>query len=184
MNTIIETKRLLLREILESDAQDLFELDADPEVHKYLGNKPVKTMDETVNMIKHIHRQYRELGIGRWAVIEKNSNEFVGWSGLKYETSFRNEFPYYDLGYRLKKKFWGKGIATETARECITYGFEKLGLIELFAAAQIANEASNKILQKVGFQCLETFDYDGAPCYWYRLKKSDWQHTLTFPGAK
>jgi len=174
MKVFIETERLLLREIIEADAQGLYELDSDPEVHKYLGNKPVQNIETSRDIIKHIRKQYEENGIGRWAIIEKATNEFIGWTGLKYEKNIRANQHYYDLGYRIKRKYWGKGIATETAVESLKYGFNQLNIREICAAAHRENAASNKILTNLGFKFLETFEYDGAIHNWYELKKADW----------
>lgn len=175
MQVYIETNRLILREIEESDIQGIFELDSDPEVHKYLGKKPIKSLQESKAIIRYIRKQYEEAGIGRWAVIDKMTNEFIGWSGLKYEKEVRQEMNYYDLGYRLKKKFWGRGIATETALVSLNYGFQTMGLNEIYAGAHIENIASNKVLQKVGLNFIETFEYDGAPHHWYKITKNDRQ---------
>ena len=178
MKIFIETNRLILRAIEESDVQGIFELDSDPEVHKYLGRKPIKSMEEAKTIIRYIQNQYAENGIGRWAVIDKATNEFVGWSGLKYEKEVREEMDYYDLGYRLKKKFWGKGIATETALESLKYGFQVLNLEEIYAGAHIDNIGSNKVLQKVGLKFIETFEYDKAPHHWYKINKNEWQEGM------
>ena len=78
-----ETERLILREILDTDEDAFFEMDADPEVHRYLGNNPVKTKEEIKAAIKFIRQQYIDNGIGRWALIEKSTGEFVGWGGMK-----------------------------------------------------------------------------------------------------
>ena len=126
-------------------------------------------------IIEHIRKQYDENGIGRWAIIDKSSHDFIGWTGLKYEQNIREELNYYDLGYRLKRKYWGKGIATETATASLKYGFTTLNLKEICAAADIENIASNKILTKIGLEFLETFEFDGTTCNWYQLKKSDWE---------
>ena len=174
MKVFVETERLHLREILESDIQNFFELDSDPEVHKYLGNNPVTEIKEVEGMIKNIRKQYTENGIGRWAIVNKINNEFIGWSGLKYEKQLRKDFNYYDLGYRLKRKFWGSGFATEAALASLKFGFGEFKLNEIFAAAHIENDASNKILQKVGLKFVETFEYEGEVCNWYKIEKADW----------
>jgi ribosomal-protein-alanine N-acetyltransferase len=175
MQIYIETERLILRKIEEYDLQGIFELDSDPEVHRYLGEKPIKSIEESKSIVNYIRKQYEEDGIGRWAVVDKMTNEFIGWSGLKYEKEVRKEMFYYDLGYRLKKKFWGKGIATETALESLKYGFQVMNLEEIYAGAHIENIASNKVLQKVGLKYIETFEYDSAPHHWYKISKSEWQ---------
>lgn len=111
MNIIIETERLILRKLEYADENDLFEMDADPAVHLYIENNPVKTIDEIQHTIKMLKQQYKENGIARWAVVDKLSNECVGWSGLKYfNQTVNNHRNFYDLGYRFKKKHWGKGL--------------------------------------------------------------------------
>lgn len=77
----------------------MFKMDSDREVHHYLGNNPFKTLSESKANIKFIRQQYIENGIGRWAVIEKESGNFIGWAGLKLITdSCNNRSGYYDLG--------------------------------------------------------------------------------------
>lgn len=174
MNIHLETKRLILRDIRESDVQGMFELDSDPEVHRYLGNNPVSTIEQSEKVIQYIHKQYKENGIGRLAVIDKASGEFMGWSGLKLEDVIRKEGPYYDLGYRFKRKCWGKGIATESAIASLQFGFEQLKLEEICAAADVNNIGSNKVLQKVGMRWVETFEFEGFDNNWYRLRRMDW----------
>lgn len=169
MDVHIETQRLLLRDVRKADVQGFFELDSDPEVHTYLGNNPVKHIEESEKTIQHILQHYVQNGLGRLAVIEKATGAFMGWSGLKYETVIRPESPYYDLGYRLKKAYWGQGVATEAAIASLEYGFQTLGLKEICAAASIRNIASNKVLQKVGLEWMETFEYEGEVCNWYRM---------------
>lgn len=171
MKIIAETQRFLLREITEDDLKDMYELDSNPEVHKYLGKKPVTSMEQSEKIIAYIRRQYKDYGIGRWAVIDKETCEFAGWSGLKYETELRENFNYYDLGYRLKQKFWGRGIATETSFKALEYAWDTLRLKEIYAAADVENIGSNKVLKKVGMQCVDTFKYKGILLNWYQIKK-------------
>lgn len=83
MEVFVQTERFLLREIVPEDEAALYKLDSDVEVHRYLGSKPVKTIEEVREVIKFIRKQYDENGIGRWAIIDKTTGEFVGWSGLK-----------------------------------------------------------------------------------------------------
>ena len=170
MTIHIETQRLIMRDIEPEDAQGIFALDSDPEVHRYLGNNPIKTLDQACDIISHIRRQYIENGIGRWAVIEKESGLFVGWSGLKLEQEVRVGVSYHDIGYRLRKEFWGKGFATETAIESIRYGFEQLGYPQISAAAHVDNLGSNRVLQKAGLVVEETSELDGDLHHWYTIR--------------
>ena len=170
----LETQRFILRNIEDSDVQGIFDLDSDPEVQRYLGLPPITSMEEAEGIVRYIQGQYESYGIGRWAVIEKASGEFVGWSGLKFETEVREEMDYYDLGYRLKRKFWGQGIATETSIAALDHGFKTLRLPKIYAGAHVDNIASNKVLQKMGMKHLETFMFEGKPHHWYRIRPEEW----------
>ena len=98
----IETERLILRDFLETDQADLFELDSDPEVHRYLGNRPVKTIDEIKTVIHMVRQQYLDNQIGRWMMVEKATGNVLGWAGLKYIGNTMNSTShFYDVGYRL-----------------------------------------------------------------------------------
>jgi|MGYP000735870297 [ribosomal protein S5]-alanine N-acetyltransferase len=176
MKIFVETKRLILREILPTDIDGLFELDSDPEVHKYLGNKPIKDKTQIVDIINFIRQQYIDNGIGRWAIIDKKTNDFIGWTGLKLVTELTNNHQnYYELGYRLIKRYWGQGIATETALASLKFAFDKLKTDEVYAIADCTNNGSNKILQKVGLQFIETFDHNGIKHNWYKINRTEFE---------
>lgn len=175
MGIFAETDRLILREILPEDEESLFLLDSDPEVHLFLGNNPIKKIEEARNVIEFIRQQYVDNGIGRWAVIEKETAEFIGWSGLKLITEItNNHVNYYDLGYRLIKKYWGKGYATETAYASLCYAFTQLDVKEVFAIADVRNLSSKKVLEKVGLNIIGTFDYQGLKHFWFKIEKDVW----------
>lgn len=176
MKIFKETERFILREILPEDADGMFELDSDPDVHRYLGNNPIVSKKQSIDTIHFIRQQYIDNGVGRWAIIDKKTNEFVGWTGLKFVTDLTNNHQnYYDLGYRLRKKYWGQGIAAETAIASLDYAFETLKLDEVFAAASCENEASNRILRKVGLNFIGTFYYDNIKCNWYKIEKQEYE---------
>lgn len=173
MNITFATPRLILRPVKLSDIDDFFDLDSNPNVHKFLGNNPVKTKAQSKEMITAILKQYADYGMGRLAIIKKDTNEFIGWSGIKYEQNVRQEFNYYDLGYRLKEQFWGKGYATEAALASLKYGFNTLKLKVICAAAEANHIASNTILKKIGMQPSGIFEFDNALCNWYIIKNSN-----------
>ncbi|UKJ07021.1 GNAT family N-acetyltransferase [Solitalea lacus] len=176
MKTIIETERLILRELEYTDENDLFEMDSDPEVHLYIENNPVKSIDEIKKVIEMLKKQYVENGIARWAVVDKVTNECVGWSGLKYfREPLNNHINFYELGYRFKKKHWGKGFATESSIAILDYGFKNLNVDSIFAITDPKNANSKKVLTKLGFDFQETFDYEGDLTDWFKLKKEYWE---------
>ena len=96
-----ETNRLILREIIPKDEVGFYELDSDAEVHKYIESKTIDTIEQARETIRFIRQQYIDNGIGRWAIIEKETNNFIGWTGLKLiRKETNNHINYYDLGYR------------------------------------------------------------------------------------
>ena len=170
MHCIIETERLYFREINIQDAAAMYTLDSSALVHKYLGNKPVKNIEEVNTVINYILQQYKANGIARWAVIEKKSFEFIGWAGLKYITEpINNKVHYYDIGYRLHQHYWGKGFATEATKAIIKYGFKQMKLSSLFAITDCNNDASKNVLLKCGLQITTSFLLDKIPHYWLEI---------------
>jgi len=175
MKIFAETDRLILREILLSDKNGMYELDTDPLVHKYLGNQPVVSMEQTEEAIEFIRKQYLDNGTGRLAVIKKDTNEFIGWAGLKLvRGSYNNHTNYYEVGYRFIQRHWGKGYATEAARASLDYGFVELRLNEIYAIADAGNTASRVVLEKIGLRYIEKFDLDGDIHDWFEITRAEW----------
>lgn len=176
MKVFAETERLILRELLPEDAGGMFTLDSDPEVHRYLGNQPITTIEQAQAAIGFIRKQYVDEGIGRWAVIEKASGQFIGWAGLKLvrrETNRHTNF--YDVGYRFIRSAWGKGYASEAAKVSVDYAFQHFDIDTLYGMADLENLASNKVLKKSGLRQTAIFDFEGIPHSWHELHRSDWE---------
>ena len=177
--TFLETPRFILREITHEDSNAMFEMDSDPDVHRYLGNTPVKSIDEILKAIEHIRAQYISNGIGRWAVISRDSKNFIGWAGLKLmKEPINGHIDHYDLGYRFLKKYWGKGIASECAAAITDYGFNVLKQKHLYAYTDSGNKASAKVLTKTGFEQLNSFHHEGSPCTWFWMRNPEMKLTL------
>ena len=173
MDLILETDRLILRELQLSDAEAFFAMDSNPIVHQYLWNKPVQKIEETIEIIAFVRKQYIDNGIGRFAMISKDTNEFIGWAGLKLNTEeVNNKVNFYDIGYRLDEKFWGKGYASEATFAWLKYAFETMNIKTMEAAAHTKNAASNRILQKIGMQMTERYLEDGVSWNWYQLENN------------
>ncbi|RZJ98800.1 MAG: N-acetyltransferase [Flavobacterium sp.] len=175
MKIFIETERLVLREILPTDENGLFELDSNPNVHTHHGNNPVDNIEQIREVITMIRQQYIDNGIGRWAIIDKNTNAFIGWAGLKFVLEkTNNHINFYDLGYRLIEKYWRKGIATETTKATLKYAFNKLYLTEVYGMCDVGNIASKNVLEKTGLKYIETFDLEGIEHNWFKITKNEW----------
>lgn len=168
MKPILETERLLLRELNPDDAGDFFNLNENPNVIKYTGDKAFQNIDEAREFLEN-YKDYRLNGYGRWAVISKVNNEFLGWCGLKYNSSTDET----DVGFRFFEHYWNKGFATESAGACIDYGFKKLKLNTVVGRAMRDNTASVKVLEKLGMKYLRDFDFDGHKGVIYKIESRD-----------
>ena len=172
MKTLIETERLFFRELLPADADVMFELDSDPAVVQYAGDKPLTHIDQARQRLESILQQYQDVGFGRWAANLKESNECIGWAGLKYIKELNGRKDNYDLGYRFLKRHWGKGYGTESAKALISYGFDEMKLARISAYVDVNHVASVKILKKCGLRFTNTFMGEGDLCAWYEIVNS------------
>ncbi len=172
----IETPRLILRPLLHSDLDGMWELDSNPNVHRYLGNNPVNDREFLINIISHVQKQVEENGFGRFAVELKETGEFVGWAGLKLvKEPLNGKLEYVDVGYRLLERFWNRGIGFESAWHSLDYGFKALNLKEIYASAQVENRASNRILQKCGMTKIHEYEENGLNLNEYRIATKEWE---------
>ena len=180
MKPIIETERLLLREITPDDKEALFRLHSNPEVQKYTGEPVVKSLEEIEKAIEGRIKHYKEYGFGRWATFLKKELQFVGWAGLLYLP----EFDEIDLGYRFLPEYWGSGIATEASHAILKYGFDTLNLKRIVAIAMKEHKASIRVMEKIGMEFYKYAPYEpGAKdATWYYcdqklFSKKSTQHT-------
>jgi RimJ/RimL family protein N-acetyltransferase len=148
---IVETERLLIREFVPDDAEAFYAFNSDPEVMRYTGEPASESIEQVRRSIRD-YPDYRKHGFGRWAVVYKPDDRVVGFNGLKY----LDELDEVDLGYRLRSDYWGRGLATESSRAIVRYGFETLGLQRIIGLVMPRNEASVRVLEKVGMR------YDGV----------------------
>jgi len=174
MKIFAETDRIILRELVSDDAPGMFIMDSNPEVHKYLQKQPIQTIGEAEDQIQYIRLQYKDFGIGRWAIVEKSTGQFVGWGGLKFRTDEVNGHTnFYDVGYRLMETAWGKGYATESAKLSVRYAFEELKLDAVYALAHVENVASRKALIKAGLKITAQVIHEGITCDWFEVKRDE-----------
>ncbi len=167
MNTkIIETKRLFLRELTISDAENMYLLNLDPEVLQFTGDEPFSDVQGAKTFLEK-YDHYSKYGFGRWAVINKENNDFLGWCGLKYSP----ELDEFDIGFRFFKKHWNKGYATEAAEACLKLGFEKFKMQKILGRAMLKNIGSIKVLEKIGLKYLKPFNFNDEQGVIYQIEK-------------
>lgn len=146
----IETARTYIREFTMADAEAVLNFSNNNQVTKYTGDAGmVNNLEDAKNVIQNIWlKEYKKYGYGRWAVVDKETNQVIGFCGLKYIP----EVGMPDLGYRFIPEFWGKGYASETAIACVNYCKQKLDIHRFFGDVMEQNIASVKVLQKVGLK--------------------------------
>ncbi len=166
MKIIGHTSRLMLRETTTDDGQVMYDLNNDPEVIKYTGDPPFESVDAATQFLAD-YDHFEKYNRGRWAVVDRESNEVLGWCGLKYHPDNGEN----DLGYRLFKKHWGKGYATEASHLALQYGFRRLGLDSVIARAVKENVASIKVMNKLGLEYEQDFEDHGSLCQQHRVDK-------------
>jgi RimJ/RimL family protein N-acetyltransferase len=143
----LETLRLELRDFVAEDFDDLYRLDRDPRVMKYLTNgKPMSRIAVVQALKRFIHYPtlYPDLGI--WRACRRDTGAFIGWFCLKYT----GKSPDVEVGYRLLPEAWGQGFATEAACALVAYGFDDLGLHRIIGVTHPGNKASQRVLKKAG----------------------------------
>lgn len=170
----LETDRLILREMTVDDESLMFQLNSDVEVQRELRSDCVTT-EETREIIKRILIQYEVNGIGRWLVFLKDTNEFLGWAGLKIETcEVYGRTAFVDLGYRILPQYWNKGYMTEAAKALVKYGFETMNYDTICAYIFTENIASAKVLQRAGLKYIGSFQYENESNDWYQISKEEY----------
>jgi RimJ/RimL family protein N-acetyltransferase len=134
-----------MRELNEGDAQANFEMNNDFEVIQYTGDVAFSSFEASKEFWSN-YDPYSKYGVGRYAVCDSQTDEFMGWCGIK----FHPETGLFDLGYRFKKKYWGRGIATQSSLLSLKYAFEDLGINAVYAQAMKCNPASISVMKKLG----------------------------------
>ncbi|MEW6208040.1 MAG: GNAT family N-acetyltransferase [Acidobacteriota bacterium] len=167
---IFETARLRVRELRESDFDDLYAIVGDARVMRYVGDLNPYTGDQTRQAIENSQESYRQRGFGAWAIISKQSAQLIGMGGI--EISPFRDMP--EVSYLFAPPCWGQGLATEFARAAIDYGFHQCGLREIGASFDPENKASMRVAEKVGMRFLRkgTDEYD-LPTVFYVIRKPD-----------
>ncbi|MGK4580892.1 GNAT family N-acetyltransferase [Kitasatospora sp. HPMI-4] len=160
MRIHLETGRLVLRRFTTEDADLLLELDADPEVMRYLTGGRATPREEVEQRILLLYFSYyrRFPALGYWAALERTTGEFLGWFEFRPPDDERPDEV--ELGYRLRRSAWGLGYATEGARALIGKGFTEPGVERVFAVTMAVNQGSRRVMEKAGLRHVRTFFQD------------------------
>lgn len=168
---MLETNRLFLRPLSLIDADQVEELAGDYEIAKSTLSiphpYPKGSAIDWINFVKESEQAKRQI---TFAIINKESNSLIGVIGFNLQMAFERG----EINYWIGKPYWGKGYATEAAREMFRYGFNELGLNRIYAASFTSNPGSWKVMEKLGMKHEGTFKQ--------HVKKGDEYIDLTYYG--
>lgn len=145
----LETERLILRKMRPSDRSDMFEYACLDDVTRYLLWQPHSDDEYTLQYLRYIESRYKSGSFYDWAVVLKDSGKMIGTCGF---TRFDHESDCAEIGYVINPRYRGMGIAAEAAREVVRFGFERLALHRIEARFMYGNEASLRVMQKLGMK--------------------------------
>jgi RimJ/RimL family protein N-acetyltransferase len=181
MAATLETPRLVLRPLASSDEADLIALDSDPEVMRYVGSPAgVRSPAETAERVRRRTREsergdYEPLGI--WRIEGREDHAFLGVGALlRMPDAEGPEGAAVDVevAYRLTRGAWGRGIATEAARALVAHALGPLGLPRVVAVTYPENRASQRVLDKLGFERRGLREYKGVRATYHVLTAAAW----------
>jgi RimJ/RimL family protein N-acetyltransferase len=167
----IETARVLLRPLSSDDLDEFALLGSDPDVMRYIGPGKTQARDQAAARLCAIIDDRRKHGFGLWAAIDKADGAWMGFCGLQFLDSSSEV----EVGYRLARRFWGMGLATEAASACLRYGFEELGLDRIVGVVQLENLASQRVLEKIGLRYVRNARFYNSDVKYYAITRNEFE---------
>ncbi len=156
---VLETKRLRIRNWLETDRPLFAEINADPKVMEFFPRQ--RSREESDALMDEVRQRIRETGLGFFAIALKDTDEPIGFLGLA-RTDLEPFLPdgTVEIGWRLAVRFWRQGYVTEAAEAMLRHGFEKHGLAEIVSFAVENNARSTAVMQRLGMRHDPTRDFE------------------------
>jgi RimJ/RimL family protein N-acetyltransferase len=161
MRVVVETERLLLRQFTPDDVDVLVELDSDPEVMRFITGRRATPADEIRDEVLPAFLAYHARGDawGFWAAVEKSTGAFAGWFHLRPRAG-EDPPDEPELGYRLRREAWGRGLASEGARALVERAFRVHGARRVHASTMVVNVASRRVMERAGLRFVRVFHQD------------------------
>ena len=179
----MQTTRLKLRQWIPTDMKPFADMNADSEVMKYFP----ATLNELESnaLFERIVSRIAENGWGLWALELADTHEFIGFTGLNKPWFDLPFCPCVEIGWRLMRKHWGKGYATEAANKALEFAFENLSLDEVVAFTPVANFASQAVMKRIHMNdTRENFLHPAIPSgnslqehLLFRITAPEWKHS-------
>ncbi len=163
----IETGRWYLRPFTSDDLDAFASMNADADVMRYIGDGKPQTRAQTEMRLNAILDHWDQHGFGLCAVVDRATRAFIGFCGLQYLDNTSE----IEIGYRLAKRSWGFGFATEAARASLKHGFEELGLDRIVAVVHPENVASQWVVQKIGLRYVKDARFYKSDVEYYAITR-------------
>lgn len=145
---VLETPRLVLRQLVPSDAEAMFRTHSDPAVARYIGRDPDTDMEPTLRRLEQVFEAIRETTGIRWGITLRGDPTLMGTVGF---WKWNKPHFYAELGYELNPAYWNKGYMTEAVGAALRFGFDHMELHRVEANIDPANTGSRRVLEKLGF---------------------------------
>lgn len=145
---VIDTERLKLRPVLQSDIAEIFSTFSDADALKYYGMKPLKSEEDAFSLIEAFEKGFKSGSAIRWGITLKEENKLVGTCGFH---NWSKSDQRTELGYELNRSYWHKGYMNEALRAILHYGFNGLEFNRIAATIRPENSSSRALVEKLGF---------------------------------
>jgi RimJ/RimL family protein N-acetyltransferase len=148
--TEIHTPRLILRRWNDDDLVPMADINADPQVMRWIGDGSVRNLDQTAEDIERWEEEWDDEGFGLFAVELLASGELAGFTGLSVPEFLPEVLPAVEIGWRLGRQFWGQGYASEAAHAAMEFALQDRGLDRVISIHRMGNDASENVMSKLG----------------------------------
>ena len=145
----LQTPRLRLRPLAESDVADVFAVFSDPVVMRYWDGPVMTTLQDAMQYIDHIHHGFRRRDFFQWGIADASTDAVIGTSTLTHLSPIHQRA---EIGFALRQTHWGKGFGTETVGAILGFAFGTLNLHRIEADVDPRNDRSLRLLERFGFE--------------------------------
>lgn len=168
----LQTYRLILRGFQEEDLDAYVEMCADPEVMRYIGKGQTLSRSESWRSMATMLGHWQLRGYGMWAVEERQSGETIGRVGCWQPEGWIG----FEIGWALRRDYWGQGLATEAAKKAMDYAFRELQQSRVMSLIRPENRASRRVAEKLGEKFEGTTEIFGSEAVIYGINREKWQN--------
>ena len=171
---IINTPRLILRALEDSDAKALHRIYQTEGVLQYFPSSQPPPLERLEQFISHQQEHWKNHAYGNWAITLSGRTDLIGWAGLQYLPETTET----EVGYLLDRQFWGRGYATEAAWASLQFGFECFDFDKIVGLVHPDNLASRRVLEKCGLNFIDQKVYFGIDLLRYWIERRSFQRLL------